>query len=131
MKECEHANCAVVVACTELSHFENAITFVRRTWKVKSVTVITKPAPEHIFAEAGNHETSDGVLARIDALFARQTGKFLAIVAHCGCTLHATSQEEKMAMLRRSVTYLRAKYTDTRVVGIWVDCSGAFEKVAC
>ena len=106
-----------------------AINFAKQIWKVRWVDVITEVAPEKILSEAKDQETVNRICQNIEASFCGQQTKRLAIVAHSGCDINKAPDDKKKEMLHRAVDFLKDRYEDTDIVGIWIDNKGNASKI--
>jgi len=121
MKSQYNSDHGTIVNCMDGKVQLPAIDFSKHIWKVSWVDVVTEAVPEKILSEAKDQDTISRICQNIEASLCGQQTKRLAIVAHSGCDINRVSDDKKKEMLRRAVGYLKNRYTDADVIGIWVD----------
>jgi hypothetical protein len=121
MKKQYDSDHGTIVNCLDGTVQLPAINFAKHIWKVSWVDVITEAAPEKILSEAKDKETISRIHQNIESSLCGQQTKRLAIVSHSGCDINKAPDDKKKEMLRQAIGYLKERYTDADVIGIWVD----------
>ena len=121
MKSCNNSDYGTIVNCMDGTIQLPAIDFVKKLWKVNRIDVITEAAPEKILSETKDQKTIERICQNIEASLCDQHTKRLAIVSHSGCEINIVSDKSKKEMLLKAVNYLKARYMDAEVTGIWFD----------
>lgn len=118
------SNYGTVINCIDGEVQIPAIEFLKHTWKVQWVDVITEAAPEKILSEGTDAKSIAHLLDNLKASFANQAEKRVAVAAHAGCTSNGIDEVEKKEMLRKSIGYLNQQIPGIQAVGIWIDSIG-------
>lgn len=121
MKSQYNSDHGTIVNCMDGTVQLPAINFAKHLWTVNWVDVITAAAPEKILSEAKDQETINRIFQNIEASLCDQKIKRLAVVAHSGCDINKVLDKKKKEMLCQSVNFLKDRYEDADVVGIWID----------
>ena len=121
MKSNNNSDYGTIINCMDGTIQLPAIDFAKKLWKVNRIDVITDVAPEKILSEKKDQKTIERICQNIEASLCDQHTKRLAIVSHSTCDINKASDSSKKEMLQKAISYLKAKYTDIEVVGIWFD----------
>ena len=121
MKSNNNSDYGTIVNCLDGTVQLPAIDFAKKLWKVNRVDVITEAAPEKILSETKDRETIERICKNIEASICDQHTKRLAIVSHSNCDINNVSDTNKKDMLSKAIGYLKARFIDIEIVGIWFD----------
>ena len=121
MKNPHNIDYGTIINCMDGTIQLPAIDFVKKLWKVNRIDVITEAAPEKILSEPRDQEIINHICQNIEASLIDQHTKRLAIISHSNCDINKVSDSRKKEMLCQAVSYLKARYPGTEVVGIWFD----------
>lgn len=103
--------------------------YLRERFKVDHVDTITEPGPVQFLAEGLESIESLSILRRVDVSVAGHGSKVVAIVAHYDCTGNPLDKPAQIDQLRMSAAFLRARYSDTLIVKLWVNDAWQVEEV--
>jgi len=121
MKTNNNSDYGTIVNCLDGTIQLPAIDFAKKLWKVNRIDVITDAAPEKILSETKDQKTIERICQNIEASLCDQHTKRLAIVSHSSCDINKVSDKNKKEMLSKAISYLKARYINIEVVGIWFD----------
>ena len=82
--------------------------------------MITSVGPVRILA---NKKTKnlEPIISCIDISLRKHKSKGIAVIAHYDCAGNPISDEEQKQLLQKAVTFLRNRYINFSVCGLWVD----------
>jgi len=95
--------------------------YLARRFGVEFIDTITEPGPNLILAAGEIDRTVAGIIARVDISVARHGSKGIAVVGHHDCAGNPADESAQADHTRRAVDFLRRKYPDVEVIGLWVD----------
>ena len=97
------------------------IEFLRRRFDVESIDMITEAGIDKIFAENKNKTKIKSILERIDISIQEHNSEGIAVVGHSSCAGNPTTDEVHIEQIKRSIEFLREKYENIRIMGLWID----------
>ena len=97
------------------------INYVQERFDAEYVDTITEPGPNRILAEQNDEVVIASILKRLDISLEKHSSVGVAVVGHHDCAGNPTSQEAQIAHIRKAVRFLRQRYANTEIVGLWVD----------
>ena len=121
MNNNNNSDYGTIVNCLDGTIQLPAIDFAKKLWKVDRIDVITEATPEKILSEMKDQKTIERIYQNIEASICDQYTKRLAIVSHSDCDINNVSDISKKEMLYKAISYLKARYKDIEVVGIWFE----------
>lgn len=95
--------------------------YLVRRFGAEFVDTVTEPGPNRVLAEREIDRTVAGVIARVDISVGRHGSKGIAVVGHHDCAGNPADETAQADHTRRAVAFLRRKYPDVEVIGLWVD----------
>ena len=97
------------------------IKFLQERFGVEYVDTITEPGPNRILSEQTNTALLDSISARLKISLENHESVGIAVVGHHGCAGNPTPKEQQNQHTIDAVNFLKQKYPDTDIVGLWVD----------
>lgn len=117
-------NYGIVINCIDVTNRLPVIEFLKFVWKTEWVVVISDAAPEKVLSERKDTQAIEHIHKTIQASLKNREKVHLAVVSHHGCFINKDGEFEKRDMLHKAVEYLKSKYSEAEVMGIWVDKEG-------
>ncbi len=116
----DHGTFCTVINCMDGRTQRPALDFLEKYFGSDYVDSVTEPGPVAILAERNNTSLVDGILRRVDISVHKHGSNAVAIVAHHDCAGNPLPKEQQFPQLRAAVLFLRSKYPQTPVIGLWI-----------
>ncbi|MCK5306796.1 MAG: hypothetical protein KAJ66_06640 [Candidatus Omnitrophica bacterium] len=97
------------------------INYLRDRFNVDYVDSITEPGPNLILAENNNKALTESILARLKISIENHRSIGVAIAGHYDCAGNPAPKEEQVAHIRKAIEFLRQRYGEIEIIGLWVD----------
>ncbi len=97
------------------------IDYVRRTFDVWYVDMITEPGPVKILSEITESPQVQSIRRRLEISTEKHGSKSVTIVAHHDCAGNPVDAETQVRQLAQSITKIRSWGFDAEIIGLWVD----------
>ena len=102
--------------------------YIKKKYNVLFVDMITGAGPVKILSNKKT-ENLESIISCIDISLKKHKSKGIAIVAHYDCAGNPITDEEQKKLLQKSVIFLKNKYINVSVCGLWVDKDRKVENV--
>ena len=99
------------------------IKYLQQRFGVDYVDSITEPGPNKILAEQTDSHLLDSIFQRLQISLEKHHSVGLAVVGHADCAGNPVAEQEQEAHTRRAVEYLKGKYENLEIIGLWVDAN--------
>ena len=99
---------------------ESVASYIKLKKNVLFVDMITSVGPVRILANKKT-ENLEPIISCIDISLRKHKSKGIAVIAHYDCAGNPISDEEQKQLLQKAVTFLRNRYINFSVCGLWVD----------
>jgi microsomal dipeptidase-like Zn-dependent dipeptidase len=100
---------------------ESTIKYLKEKYPVDCVDVITDPGPCKILAEQQDKPVMDNILKRIDISVQKHGSKLIFVSGHYDCAGNPVDKKEQVDQVRKSIDFLKSRYPDTEIKGLWID----------
>lgn len=100
---------------------EPVIKYLKKRYNVPYVDSITEPGPIKILAGGTGIPVIENILFRIDISINKHRSRAIAVVGHHDCAGNPVGKTEQLEQIRRSLQFLKDKYPQVELVGLWVD----------
>ncbi len=97
------------------------IKYLQERFGTEYVDTITEPGPNRILSEQSNTELLDSIFARLKISLKNHESIGIAVAGHHGCAGNPTPKDEQNQHTLDAVNFLRQKYPDNEIIGLWVD----------
>lgn len=97
------------------------IKYMQSRFNVKYVDSVTEPGPDLILSEGVDKDVIESMLRRINISVEKHLSVAIALTGHHECTANPVTREEHRQQVIAGVQFLRLKYPDIPVVGLWID----------
>lgn len=87
---------------------------------IKFVDVITRTGPDKILSDANDEDQLKNLHRMMDISVKIHGSSIIAICGHHDCAGNPVSKEEHFEHVKNSVNYVKGKYPDCEVFGIWI-----------
>ena len=95
--------------------------YLKNKYNVKYIDTITEPVPCKILAENKDKNVIDSLHSRIRISLEKHQSNLIAISGHHDCAGNPCPCEEQKQQVKQSLRYLKELYSQTEVIGLWVD----------
>ncbi len=97
------------------------ISYLRNRFNVDYVDSITEPAPNLILSENNNKALVESILARLKISIESHQSIGVAIAGHYDCAGNPAPKEEQAIHIKKAIEFLRQRYREIEIIGLWVD----------
>lgn len=97
------------------------IHFLQKRFDVQYIDMVTEPGPNLILARQTNSHLVASILERVKISVERHHSRAVAIVGHHDCAGNPAPQEEQVLHIRDAIEFIRQKWSEVEVIGLWVD----------
>ena len=97
------------------------ITYLLQRFRTDCVDSITEPGPNRILAERDDPVAVQSILNRLKISVENHASVGIALAGHHDCCGNPACKDDQMGHLAAAVRYLRGKFQDIPVIGLWVD----------
>jgi hypothetical protein len=105
------------------------IEYLNKKYDSNFVDMITEPGPIKYLAEQDNEVIINSINSRINISISKHGSKNIAVVGHHDCAGNPISKEEQIKQILKSVEYLKSKFTDIKIIGLWVNENWEVEEI--
>jgi len=120
--------CAVI-NCMDGRTQVPAIKYLTERFNTRYVDSITEAGPILYLAEKQNCPETISIIRKIDISIKKHKSKAIAIVAHYDCTGNPLPKQAQLKQLCSAVLFVKEKYPQTEVIGLWVDENFSVEEI--
>lgn len=118
-----------VVNCMDGRAQLPVLTYLKERFGVDHVDNITEAGPDRILARRDDPTLVESICRRIEISRTKHGSRQLAIVGHADCGGNPVSAQEHHAQIREAVLFLRGRYPDMCVIGLWLNPAWIVEEV--
>ena len=97
------------------------IRYLRERFGVEHVDSVTEAGPNQVLAERTDEDAVDSILRRVSISVDRHGSVGIALVGHHDCAGNPATAQEQRQHLASSIEFLRGRYPDLPIIGLWVD----------
>jgi len=118
-----------VVNCIDGRVQQPALDYLTKRFAVTCVDAITEPGPNGILNRRNDAATVASILRRIDVSVSEHSSVGIAVVGHYDCAGNPGDKDHQDADTRAAVRFLRARYPNTSIIGLWIGKTWAAEEI--
>jgi carbonic anhydrase len=107
---------------------EPVISYVKKTFKVQFVDMITEAGPVAMLQPKSTHSLST-LFNKIDISINKHQSSGIVIIAHHDCAGNPVSEEEQKKQLAKALLFLQQKYPTQKSHALWVNKDWAVEPI--
>ena len=100
------------------------IQYLMDRFQMEYIDSITEAGPVRFFVGQGDPHVLQDILDRIDISVNKHGSHLIALCSHADCAGNPAPDDEQKAQLEKAVPFLREKYPDCNVIGLWLDQDG-------
>ncbi|MBN1765977.1 MAG: hypothetical protein JW860_12010 [Sedimentisphaerales bacterium] len=97
------------------------IKYLQNRFNVEFVDSITEPGPNFILARQTDVGLMLSILKRLKISIEHHGSIGIAVAGHYDCAGNPATKEEQTIHTRDAVRYLKRRYKDIDILGLWVD----------
>lgn len=103
--------------------------YMKSAYGVEYVDTITEPGPVKLMAEDSECDKVVSILEKIGISVNCHGSKVIAVAAHVECAGNPTENEIQKEQVVKSVEFIKSKYPECEVIGLWVGDDWNAEKL--
>jgi len=100
-----------------------ALDYLTKRYGVTYVDTVTEPGPNGILSRQDDLELIASMLHCVDVSVTKHKSVAIAVIGHYDCAGNPGDEDHQNADTRGAVRFLRTKYPDTPVIGVYIDDS--------
>jgi carbonic anhydrase len=97
------------------------IKYLQKRFNAKYVDSITEPGPNLILSKQTDFYLVESILTRLKISVEKHKSVAVAVVGHYDCAGNPTSRKEQYQHTQDSIKFIRKKYNQLEIIGLWVD----------
>jgi len=97
------------------------IDYLKERFDARYVDSVTEPGPNYLLAEQSDFSLLHSIKARLEISVKKHKSEAIAIVGHHDCAGNPRPKDAQMEHIAKSKNWLKEKYPQTEVIGLWVD----------
>jgi hypothetical protein len=118
-----------VITCIDGRVQEPVSTWLKHTYQLDYVDVITQPGPDKMLAESVE-DRARAIRDMVDISLKAHHSNLLAIAGHHDCVANPVAKSEHLDQIRKALHEVRLWNPPATLVGLWVNEAWAIEVVA-
>lgn len=108
---------------------EPIIKYLKDNYSLTYVDTITEPGPCKILAENKDQRAVNSIIERTEISIHKHGSQLIAISGHYDCAGNPVNQEVQKTHITQSIKYLKNKYPEIEIIGLWIDNEGKISNV--
>lgn len=97
------------------------IKFLQNRFDAVYVDMITEAGPNLVLSRQEESVLVEAIMERIEISVEVHKSVSLAVVGHHDCAKNPTSEETQFKHTQDSINFIREKYNQLEIIGLWVD----------
>lgn len=118
-----------VIDCMDGRVQRSVFDFMTTRFSVPYVDTITAPGPNGILSRRDDEQAVASLLRCVEVSIQKHNTVGIAVVGHHDCAGNPGDRRHQDADTREAVLFLRTKYPETPIIGLWVDGSMTVEEI--
>jgi len=106
-----------------------ALDYLTQRYGVQYVDTVTEPGPNGILKRQDDPALIDSMLRCVDVSVKKHQSVAIAVIGHYDCHGNPGDEDHQNTDTRGAVRFLRAKYPDTLVIGVYIDETWTAEEI--
>ncbi|VAX20736.1 hypothetical protein MNBD_IGNAVI01-1102 [hydrothermal vent metagenome] len=99
------------------------ITYLQNRFNSECVDTITEAGINKVLAELEDASRIQNILERVKISIDVHKSGGIAVVGHHDCAGNPVGKEEQIKHIKKGVNFLKQKYKDVEIIGLWVDAN--------
>lgn len=116
-----HGKFASLITCMDGRVQDAGNEFMKKTFSVDYVDVITEPGPNKILSENSLNPIIENIFRRVDVSVFSHGSDVIAVAGHYDCAGNPVNKETQDVQTINSAKLIKEKYPDKKVIGLWID----------
>ena len=97
------------------------ISYLQKRFNAEYVDTITEAGPNLILSEERNSASGQAILERLRISIEKHNSVGVAVVGHHDCAGNPASQNDQILHVQKAIQFLRQRYDDMEIIGLWID----------
>ena len=97
------------------------IRYLKNYFGAEYVDSITEAGANLILSEQKDNRIIESILKKIDISIHKHASGAIAVSGHYDCAANPSDKDTQIEHIRKSVKFLRTRYKDMEIAGLWVD----------
>jgi carbonic anhydrase len=106
------------------------IRYMQKRFDADVVDAITEPGPNKILAVGTDLSKIQSILERLEISIEVHESIGIAIIGHHDCEGNPAAEKEQLILLKKAVNFLKQKYDNIEIIGLWVDDNWTVHELA-
>ena len=121
---------ATVINCMDGRAQLPVIEYIKETYEIDFVDMITEPGPNKILSDNDDAATVDSIKKRVEISVLKHSSQIIAVVGHFDCAGNPASEQEQKEHLVKSVNVIKEWGLPVKIIsGLWLNESFEVSKV--
>ncbi|MEL7570182.1 MAG: carbonic anhydrase [Eubacteriaceae bacterium] len=116
-----HGKFATLITCMDGRVQDAGNEFMKKTFNIDYVDVITEPGPNKILSENNLKLIVENTFKRVDVSVFSHGSDVIAVAGHYDCAGNPVNKETQDIQTANAAKLIKAKYPDKKVIGLWID----------
>ena len=113
---------ATAINCMDGRAQEPVINYIKESFGVDYVDMITEPGPNKILSENSDTNLLESLRKRVDISINKHGSKIVAIIAHHDCAGNPVDEEEQKRQLEAAIDVIGLwNFPIEKIVALWLD----------
>ncbi len=97
------------------------IEYLQKRFDVEHIDSITAAGPNRILSDQKKNPVVESILSRVEISIKKHKSSGVAVIGHYDCAGNPEPEETQAGHTRTAVQFIREKYPESNVIGLWVD----------
>lgn len=103
--------------------------YLREFFDAEYVDVVSDAGPVRILSSLPHAGAAESIFERVEISLEKHESKGIAVVAHHDCAGNPLSKAKQLEQLRSSRHFLKDRYPEIKIIGLWVDDKWSVKEV--
>ena len=96
------------------------IDWMKKTFNLDYVDMITEPGPDKILAE-GTPEQQNIIKEKVEISVAKHGSKIVVIMGHDDCAGNPVPKEQHLSQIKQAMQIIKSWNYPVQIIGVWLD----------
>lgn len=95
--------------------------YIRETYAVNFVDMITEPGPNGILSENTKKQTIESIKSRVEISVYKHESKLIAVAGHHDCAGNPVERDIQIKQIHKACKIIESWNFSAQIIGLWVD----------
>jgi carbonic anhydrase len=116
-----HGKFAALITCIDGRVQDAGNCFMKKTFNVDYVDVITEPGPNKILSDNNLEQVVENIFQRVNVSVFSHGSNVIAIAGHYDCAGNPVDKQTQDVQTAKAVNLIKVKYPDKKIIGLWIN----------